>query len=68
MAMMVLSSTFPPIDNVPRKFAISKRNEWMVDVSDVVVSYVTHSWGGAAATAKYAMRKKKRILAYPELP
>ena len=38
------------------------RNEWMVDQSDIVVSGVTHDWGGAATTLKYATRKKKRII------
>ncbi len=55
-------STYPPLESVPRRFAISKRNEWMIDVADVVVSYITHDWGGAATTYKYAQRKKKRIV------
>ena len=59
-------TTYPPLENVPRRFAISKRNEWMVDVSDVVVGYVTHSWGGASKTLEYARRKKKKIISYAE--
>ena len=55
-------SVYPPLESVPRRFAISKRNEWMVDQSDIVVSGVTHDWGGAATTLKYATRKKKRII------
>ena len=55
-------TVYPPIENVPRRFAISRRNEWMVDQSDVVVAYVNNGWGGAAATLRYALRKKKRIL------
>lgn len=55
-------SVYPPLESVPRRFAISKRNEWMIDQADVVVSGVTHDWGGAAATLKYAQRKKKRII------
>ena len=53
---------FPPIENVPRKFAILKRNEWMVDEADLVIAYVMYSWGGAAKTLEYAKRKKKTIL------
>ena len=56
------ASVYPPLENVPRKFAILKRNEWMIDQSDVVVAYVTHDWGGAATALKYARRKKKRIV------
>ena len=55
-------TTFPPLESVPLKFAISKRNEWMVDQADVLVAYVTHDWGGAAKTLEYAKRKKKRII------
>ena len=36
---------FPPIENVPRKFAILKRNEWMVNSADLVIAYVTYSLG-----------------------
>ena len=59
-------TTYPPLENVPRRFAISKRNEWMVDVSDVIVAYVKHGWGGAAKTLEYAQRKKKEIINYWE--
>ena len=49
---------FPPLESVPRKFAILKRNEWMVDSADIVIAYVKYSWGGAAKTLEYAKRKK----------
>ena len=52
---------YPPLESVPRRFAISRRNEWMVLESDAVVAYVTHGWGGAAKTLEYARRKKKNI-------
>ena len=55
-------TTYPPLEEVPARFAISRRNEWMVDNADVVVAYVTHDWGGAATTLQYAKRKKKRII------
>ena len=56
------ASLYPPLETVPRRFAISKRNEWMVANSDVVVACIQHSWGGAATTMKFAERKKKRII------
>ena len=55
---------YPPLESVPRRFAISRRNEWMVRECDVVVAYVTHGWGGAAKTLEYARRKKKAVLLY----
>lgn len=60
-------TVYPPLESVPRRFAISRRNEWMVVESDAVVAYVTHGWGGAAKTLEYARRKKKRILLYGEV-
>lgn len=52
---------FPPIETVPIKFAIPERNKWMVNESDIVVAYVTHGWGGAATTLRFAQRKGKQI-------
>ena len=59
------STTYPPLEKVPPRYAIVKRNEWMVCESDVVISGVTHSWGGAAKTLEFAQRKKKVIFQYP---
>ena len=60
-------TVYPPLESVPRRFAISRRNEWMVMESDAVVAYVTHGWGGAAKTLEYARRKKKQILLFGEV-
>ena len=59
------STTYPPLEKVPRRYAILRRNEWMVSVSDVVISGVLHSWGGAARTLEFAQRKNKVVLQYP---
>ena len=59
-------TVYPPLESVPPRYAISKRNEWMVMQADVVVAYVTYGWGGAAKALEYAQRKKKRILLYPD--
>ena len=53
---------FPPLESVPRKFAILKRNEWMVEEADLVIAYVMYSWGGAAKTLEYAKRKKVPVI------
>ena len=58
-------TTYPPLENVPQRFAISKRNEWMVNESDVLVAYVLYEWGGAVKTLEYARRRKKEIVLYP---
>ena len=59
-------SIYPPLEKVPRRYAISRRNRWMVDQADVVVAYVIHEWGGAATTLRYAEAKKKTIKRFPE--
>ncbi|MGM9937187.1 MAG: SLOG family protein [Candidatus Ornithomonoglobus sp.] len=53
---------YPPIENVPMRYAIIKRNEWMVDRADVVIAYVNHDWGGAYKTLEYANKKRKTII------
>ena len=58
-------SVYPPLESVPPKYAILKRNQWMVEQSDIVVAYVLHSWGGAAKTLRYAQQKKKEIISFP---
>ena len=57
-------TTYPPLETVPRRYAISRRNQWMVDQSDTVIACVNHGWGGAAATLAYAARKNKAIINY----
>ena len=50
---------YPEIDSVPLKFAISKRNEWMVKQADYVIGYVCTHYGGAYKTLLYAHKHKK---------
>ena len=55
-------SVYPPIEGVPKRFAILRHNEWMIEQSDVVITYVTHDWGGASTTLEYAKKKGKKII------
>ena len=57
-------TTYPPLEKVPKRFAISKRNQWMVLNSDILVAYVKYDWGGAAATLRFAKREGKEIIRY----
>jgi uncharacterized phage-like protein YoqJ len=50
------------IETVPKRFAISWRNKWMLRQSDYVVTYITHSWGGAAQFAELAERKGRKVI------
>lgn len=49
------------LEKVPPRFAISRRNQWMLRQCDCVVTYITHSWGGAAQFAEMATRQKKAV-------
>ena len=49
---------YPDIEKIPPRFAIIKRNEWMVKNSDFMIAYVNYPWGGAYKTLQYAERKK----------
>ena len=52
---------YPIEDNVPPRFAISYRNKWIVEKSDIVIAYVKRSSGGAYQTLKYAEKHNKKI-------
>ena len=54
------------IETVPKRFAISYRNKWMVEQSDVVVTYVTHSFGGAWQFKVLAEKQGKMIIELSE--
>jgi len=62
------SNTILPegIETVPKRFAISYRNKWMIDQSDVVVTYVTHTYGGAWQFKAMAERQGKMVIELSE--
>ena len=50
------------IELVHPRYAISWRNNWMLQHSDFVVAYVAHSWGGAARYMQKAIRSGKTVI------
>ena len=54
------TSIYPPIENVPLRFAISKKNEWMMTNADLIIAYVNRSYGGAYKSLQVAKRKKRK--------
>ena len=54
------------IETIPKRFAISYRNKWMIQQADVVVTYVTHSFGGAAQFKAMAERQGKTVIELSE--
>ena len=50
------------IEFVHPHYAISWRNNWMLKQSDYVVTYITHTWGGAAQYAERARHQRKVVI------
>ena len=56
-------TVFPEgIEAVPKRYAISWRNDWMLKRSDYIVCYVNHSWGGAAQFVEKAIKQNKVVI------
>ena len=53
---------YPPLEKVPLRYAIIRRNEWMAKEADILICYITHTFGGAYQTVKFAQKKKKTII------
>ncbi|MBQ3132677.1 MAG: hypothetical protein IJC17_00165 [Clostridia bacterium] len=54
--------TVYPLEGVPARFAIDRRNRWMIEQSDIVVTYVNRGFGGAAKFKEIAKKKEKTII------
>ncbi|MGI5884863.1 MAG: hypothetical protein ACOX83_07865 [Candidatus Spyradocola sp.] len=59
-----METLYPPLEGVPPRYAIARRNQWMVENADVVVVYVQRGFGGAAAALRFARQRRKEILSF----
>ena len=50
------------IETVPKRFAISYRNKWMLGKSDIAVTYVIRNFGGAWEFKQMAEKTNKIIV------
>lgn len=50
------------LEKIPPRFGICWRNEWMINHSDIVITYVTHPSSGAAKYKQIAERKNKTVI------
>ena len=59
-----LTNTIYPegLEIVPKRFAIPWRKKWMIQQSDIVVTYVTHNFGGAAQFKEMAEKLSKDVI------
>lgn len=45
---------YPEIENAPKRYAISRRNKWIVEHSNFILFYIIYSFGGAITALKHA--------------
>ena len=55
-------TVYPPLEHVPLRYCISKRNVWMVDNAEMVIAYVKYGTGGSCKTLNYAKSKRLKII------
>ena len=53
------SSFYPPLEHVPRPYAIVRANQYMVDTADTMICYVKHP-GNTRNLIEYAQRRQKK--------
>lgn len=52
------NSYYPPLENVPKRLAIVKANQYMIDCADSIICY-SHSVGNSRKLFEYAIRRRK---------
>lgn len=50
------------LESTPPKFAISKRNRWLIEHSDMVVTYVWHTFGGSSQFKELAEKLGRTVI------
>lgn len=60
----MLSDTIIPdgLEETPPKYGVIKRNRWMIEQADTVITYVKHTTGGAARFREIARKKGRTII------
>lgn len=55
-------SFYPPLQGVPRRFAIVRANQYMVDHSDFLIAYAWHPASNSRELVEYARKREQRGL------
>ena len=50
------------VEVAPKRACIVKRNQWVIQQADVIISFVKYPMGGAYNAVQYAQKKNKRII------
>ena len=53
---------YPNLEHIPKRFCILERNKWIVDNSNIIISQVKYSFGGAYKTFEYARKPSGKII------
>ena len=53
------NSYYPPLEGVPKRYAIVRANRFMIDTADSIICYVKHT-GNARDLLEYAQRRRKK--------
>lgn len=55
-------SEYPSLETTPKRLAIIKANEYLVNKCEVIVAYIRNKHGGAYTTYNYAKKKMKKVI------
>ena len=56
-------TVFPEgLESVHPRFALDRRNRWMVEQADILVCFVNYGFGGAAKFYRMALAKNKEVI------
>ncbi len=50
------------LETVHPRYAIDRRNQWMLGRADHIICYIHHPWGGAAQYVQAAVRQGKTVI------
>ena len=53
---------YPPLENMPYRIAIYKRNKWMIGQAELIISYVTHPTDRSYKYLEYAKKIGKQVI------
>ena len=52
---------YPELGQILPRYAICYKNKWTVESADIIISYITHEYGGAYTAYRYALSRKKPV-------
>ncbi len=56
---------YPLSKNIPKFYAIQKRNEWIISKSDVIILGTSNIFGEVQNALNFALETRKKVIVYP---